>query len=90
MSNYDVKFNETEIPQYNNSERNIGIISSVIKYSGGIIKDEKHARYIILASIIVAIIVSSLILLIYLKDDITEKNIFNSKTAEPDINNMRY
>jgi len=70
-----------------NSE-NPKIVQWVIKYSGGYIKDEKQASYVLIGFIAVAIIIS-LFLIFGGGTGIEEKNIFNPETAEPDINDMR-
>jgi hypothetical protein len=55
-----------------------------IKFSGGLIKTEKQAKYVMLA-FIVFLIMFSVFLLTSSGPDIQERNIFNSDTADPDF-----
>ncbi len=60
-SNNKVKFNEEHESMLLYHSDTPKIIQWVIKYSGGLIKNEKQANYILIGFIIIAIIVSLLI-----------------------------
>lgn len=63
------------------------IIQWVVKYSGGLIKDEKQVGYVLIGLVVLGIVVS-LFLFFGSGTEISEKNIFNPETADPDINNF--
>ena len=93
MSNNEIQFKEP-CEEYNFKSRTIlgepqnpKLIQWTIKYSGGLIKTEKQAIWVILGFVAVAIIIS-LFLIFGSGTEISEKNIFNPETADPDINNF--
>ena len=56
-SDNDIKFNEYKAPR-SFYPRMPKIIQWVIKYSGGLVKNEKQANYVLLGFVVLAIIVS--------------------------------
>ncbi len=58
--NIDVQFNEEQKPQIFITKKNWGekLASGLVKYSGGLIKDEQQANYVIIGLVVVMIIIS--------------------------------
>ncbi len=80
-----IKFHEHQASRSHYSQETPKIIQWTIKYSGGLIKNKKQANYVLIGFVILAVIVS-LFLFFGGGTEISEKNIYNPKTAEPDIN----
>ena len=65
------------------------IIQWTIKYSGGLIKNERQASYTLLGFVALAIIVVLFLIFSAGGTKIEERNIFNPETAEPDVDDLR-
>ena len=74
--------------RYYREPLNPKIISWVIRYSGGLVKDEKQASYVLLGFVVVAVVIS-----LFLIFGVTNKNTFVPKIMDdnfsPGIGNIQ-
>jgi len=69
--------------RYGFSSKDSRLTRWVIRYSGGFIKDKHQVAYILMGFVVLAVM-ATLFLLVNSGTEITEKNIYNPETAEPD------
>ncbi len=84
-----IQFDEPtySVPSSVRNMQNKGLSAWLIEK--GLVRDKKQAQLVLLGVIGISIIISLFFINNFGKVEITEKNIFNPETADPDINDMR-